>query len=141
MKDKLNELHIPESAKITVVSDIFDRQVGGCHFEGLVDARNDSEFEDGVSALAAKWRCLDDQQDGPVGRFVSWFLTYKKNNIQHGLMRPVWQSAGLGDPPTVFTTNASESINAVLKNKVHYRKSELPVLLDKLKEVIEEQDN
>ena len=141
IKDKLHELHVPESAKTAIVSDIFGSQVGGCHFEGLVDARSDSEFEDGVSALTAKWRCLDDQQYGPVGRFVSWFLTYKKSDIQNGLLRPVRQSAGLGDPPAVFTTNASESINAVLKSKVHYRKSELPVLLDKLKEVIEEQDN
>ena len=141
MKDKLHELHVPESAKTAIVSDIFGRQVGGCHFEALVDARSDSEFEDRVSALTAKWRRLDDQQDGPVGRFVSWFLTYKKGDIQHGLMRPVRQNAGLGDPPAVFTTNASESINAVLKSKVYYRKSELPVLIDKLKEVIEEQDN
>ena len=56
-------------------------------------------------------------------------------------MRPFRQNAGLGDPPAVFTTNASESINTVLKSKVHYRKSELPVLIDKLQEVIEEQDN
>lgn len=141
MKDKLHELHVPESAKATIISDIFGRQVGDCHFEGLVDAKTDSEFEDGVSALTAKWKYLDDRQDGPVGRFVSWFLTYKKDDIQRGLMWPVRQNAGLGDPPAVFTTNASESINAVLKSKVHYRKSELPVLIDKLREVIEEQDN
>ena len=42
----------------------------------------------------------------------------------------------------MLTTNASESINAAaLKSKVHYRKSELPVLLDQLEEVIEEKDN
>ena len=42
--------------------------------------------------------------------------------------------------PTAFVTNASESINALIKNKVNYKKSELPVFLDKLKEVIEEQE-
>ena len=141
IRDKLHELHVSKCVKTDIVSDIFGRQVGDCHFKGLVDARSDSEFEDGVSALTAKWRCLDDQQDGPVGHFVSWFLTYKKGDIQHGLMRPVRQNASLGDPLAVFTTIASESINTVLKSKVHYRKSELPVLIDKLKEVIEEQDN
>ena len=60
MKDKLHELHVPESAKTAIVSNVFGRQVGGCHFEGLVDARSDSEFEDGVSALTAKWRHLND---------------------------------------------------------------------------------
>lgn len=49
------------------------------------------------------------------------------------------QRAGLGDPPS-FTTNASESMNALLKNKVDYKKNELPALLDKLKEVIDEQE-
>jgi len=50
------------------------------------------------------------------------------------------QKAGLGDPSTAFTTNASESVNAVLKSKVNYKKSELPVFIDRLKEVIKEQD-
>ena len=58
----------------------------------------------------------------------------------HGLLRSQRLKAGLGDPPTAFTTNASESINAVLKNKVNYKKSELPVFIDKLKEAINEQD-
>ena len=71
---------------------------------------------------------------------MTWFITYKKEAIQHGLLRSLRQKAGLGDPPTAFTTNASESVNAVLKSKVNYKKSELPVFIDKLKEVIKEQD-
>ena len=40
-----------------------------------------------------------------------------------------------------FTTNASESINAVLKQKVNYKRNELPVFLEKIKELIREQDS
>ena len=54
------------------------------------------------------------------------------------ILRPIRVQAGLGDPPSVFTTNAS--INALLKNKVEYRKNELPVFLDQLKEAIDEQE-
>ena len=46
----------------------------------------------------------------------------------------------MGDPPSYFATNASKSINAVLKNKVDYKKNELPDFLDKLKDVINEQE-
>ena len=48
--------------------------------------------------------------------------------------------AGLGDPPARFTTNASESMNALLKKKVNYKKNELPLFIDELKSVIEEQE-
>jgi len=49
-------------------------------------------------------------------------------------------NAGLGKPPIPFTTNACESVSAVLKKKCDYKCYELPVFLDKLKEYIEEQE-
>ena len=36
--------------------------------------------------------------------------------------------------------NASESVNALLKHKVDYKKNELSIFLDKLKEVIDDQE-
>ena len=52
------------------------------------------------------------------------------------MLQSTRRDAGLGDPPEPFTTNASESMNALLKNKVEYKRSELP----ELKEAINEQD-
>ena len=37
--------------------------------------------------------------------------------------------------------NASESFNAVLKQKVNYKRNKLPVFLEKIKELIREQDS
>lgn len=34
------------------------------------------------------------------------------------------EEAGLGSPPQPFTTNASESLNAMMKRKVDYKESE-----------------
>jgi hypothetical protein len=138
IKAKLCELNIPENVRLMITQDIFGKQVGSCHFEGLVDAKSDTEFEKGVDMLTRKWKDLPDQ--GSLQRFVAWFVTYKREAIQHGLLRSQRQKAGLGDPPTAFTTNASESVNAVLKSKVNYKKSELPVFIDKLKEAVKEQD-
>ena len=55
------------------------------------------------------------------------------------MLRSKRRQCGLGDPPSSFTTNASESINAVVKNRVDYKKSDVPVFLDNLKAVIDEQ--
>ena len=55
------------------------------------------------------------------------------------MLYPVRVECGLGCPPDIFTTNASESVNAVLKRKLDYKQSELPQFIDKVKEVIAEQ--
>ena len=64
-------------------------------------------------------------------------LQYKNVAVKEGLLRSNRQRAGLGDPPSQFTTNVSESTNALIRIKMDYKKHEL---LDKLKEVIDEQE-
>ena len=59
--------------------------------------------------------------------------------IRDTMLRCVREECGLGCPPDIFTTNASESVNAVLKRKVDYKQNELPVFIDKLKELVQEQ--
>lgn len=55
------------------------------------------------------------------------------------MLKPVREEAGLGYPPTQFKTNASESLNAIIKRKVSYTKNELPAFVAHLKEVVDEQ--
>ena len=45
----------------------------------------------------------------------------------------------MGSPPKIFTTNASESINAVLKQKVNFKESEWPEFNDKVKMLVKQQ--
>ena len=68
-------------------------------------------------------------------KFVDWFNVHKSNHIKKSMLRPVRERAGLGKPPVAFTTNA------VLKRKVNYKRNELPVFLEKIKELIREQDS
>ena len=42
--------------------------------------------------------------------------------ITSGMLRPLREEVGLGIPPSPFSTNASESINAMLKRKINYKK-------------------
>ena len=55
------------------------------------------------------------------------------------MLHSIQQECSLGCPLEPFTTNSSESINAVLKRKVNYKKSELPDFIDIIKQVINEQ--
>ena len=60
--------------------------------------------------------------------------------ITSGMLQPMREDAGLGFPPASFTTNACESLNAMLKRKVNYKKNELPAFVDHLKSLIDEQE-
>ena len=55
------------------------------------------------------------------------------------MLRPVHEAAGLGSPHEQFSTNASESANALMKSKVDYKRSDLPVFIHKKKELASEQ--
>ena len=46
---------------------------------------------------------------------------------------------GLGSPPKAYYTNGSESINAVLKERVDYKKQQWAVFNQKMKETVEQQ--
>ena len=47
-------------------------------------------------------------------------------------------SARLGNPPSIFTTNGSESINALLKRKVSFTETEWPKFNQELKQIVNE---
>ena len=85
--------------------------------DGLVDAESE-EFDEGVRFLCQKWQLFDSIESGPVHVFWEWFKRCKCSTIKHAMLRPVRIRAELGNPPSSCTTNASESIDALLKNQV-----------------------
>ena len=139
VKAKLQELAISECTTQVILGDIFGRVVEFQHFDGLVDADNDEEYDEGLQSLCQKWEGYDSDAKGPLHSFCRWLKCYKSDTIKQTMLRSKRRQAGLGDPPVVFTTNASESINALLKNQVQHKKSDVPLFLDKLKAAIDEQ--
>ena len=88
--------------------------------EGLLDSENTEELK--VSDIfMKKWDNME-AEDGPLRKFGKWFYLYKSIIVKNSMLKSVRRKAKLGDPPSHFTTNGSESINAVLKNKVDYKK-------------------
>ena len=58
--------------------------------------------------------------------------------VMRTMMKPVHEEAGLGSPPEPFTTNASETVNSIIKS---YKPSQLMELTEKLRgEAIDEQE-
>ena len=55
------------------------------------------------------------------------------------MRRDLRESAGLGSPPAKFTTNVSESLNAAIKRKVGFKKSDWPEFISHMKEYVESQ--
>ena len=78
---------------------------------------------------------------GSLHAFGTWFQQYKAHLLKKKMLKPVRTKAGLGVQLLQFTTNASESMNAVLKRKVDYKKNELPEFLEELRKVIDEQQH
>lgn len=142
VKSKLQDLSVEENIKQVVLGDIFGKKVNLQQIEGLIDSCDETQFE-GLEALSEKWKTYDmpDSIHKPLHAFGVWFKQYKGNLLKKKMLKPVRTKAGLGSQPLQFTTNASESMNAVLKRKVEYKKSELPEFLEELRKVIDEQEH
>ena len=140
IKQKLIELRIPETIRNQLLTSVCGKVHGDTLYEGLIDASTPEEFEYQLDYLQDKWGD-ETGQDELVVEFFAWFRKYKAEMIKHSMIKEVREQAGLGYPPARFTTNASESLNAVLKAGVQYKKSELPAFIQKLQKlVVDEQE-
>ena len=137
IKQQLQDRGLPTSAIIEIIDDVMGCQKGSVFCEGLIDCESQDKFHQKLAALMSRWEEFDDQ--GGDG-FYKWFCERKAAVIKETMLRPVREDAGLGCPPQPFTTNASETTNFILKNKVDYKPSQLLDFVDKLKQVIDDQE-
>ena len=139
VKRQLAERKYPESVASEIADEIFGKQVGSTYVAGLVDSASE-EFLVSLRQKKADWMKREADNAGVVRGFFDWFFQYKVEMITSSMLQPVREDAGLGCPPASFTTNACESLNAMLKRKVNYKKNELPAFVDHLKSLIDEQE-
>jgi len=140
VKSKLNECNIPSCLTTEILDDIFGKKVGAVYIEGLVDASDTDDFDAKSENVLTKWRNSELTSTCDMEGFISWFQAYKALVIRGSMIRSVREECGLGSPPAPFTTNASETANYMLKHKVNYKRSELPEFLQKLEELVHEQE-
>ena len=113
------------------------------YHEGLVDCVDGSQFDEKLAGLKSKWDGLEKESasntfSGRAG-FHDWFYRIKAPEMRESTLRFVRESAGLGSPPTAFYTNHSESINALLKESLHYKKHQWGVFNEKVEAVVMQQ--
>ena len=139
IKRKLQELQYPDSAIKEVLSDIFGCTQGDTFSEGLVDSNSDEEFDEKLCLLKERWQQLEAAHNIESSVY-DWFLQYKALVMKTTMIKSIREEACLGLPPEPFTTNASETINSVIKAHVNYKPGQLMEFVGKLKELIDEQE-
>ena len=105
--------------------------------EGLVDCVSITDFDSKLDALEGVWNAREDPYCGKAGpQFYRYFKQYKAPVVRHNMLRCYRETVGLGSPPAAYTTNASESVNAVIKQHVQYKASRWPEFNEKLRKLI-----
>ena len=59
--------------------------------------------------------------------------------MKSSMIRPVWKEAGLGNPPTEFSTSDVEAANFMVKYGLHFDPQNPHVFIESVKDVIETQ--
>ena len=126
VKRKLSQLGITGTLAKEIVFDIFGKKVDGGIDGGLVDCTSDKEFEDAVTSVTDKWNTI--HENG--AKFVHYFLKEKADVIRETAKADVRSVCGLGYPPKVYTQNANECMNRLIKaeDNSNYSKKESSLL-------------
>ena len=138
--EKLAECSIPHELATTILNDIFGQRLGAVFQEGLVDCDNNDDFESKSEILIETWRTSKMSSASDIDKFIKWFVSNKIGVIRNSMLRSIREESGLGNPPPIFTTNASESINALIKRKMDYKKHQLPQFIEMVHELVDEQN-
>ena len=139
IKNKINECNLPSRLANTILNDVFGQRLGSVYQEGLVDSVNSDDYDNKLQAVIGSWRNAELQSTSDIEKFIDWFMANKPQAIRQTMLRSIREDCGLGNPPSTFSTNASESINALLKHKVDYQKQQLPMFIEKVQELVAEQ--
>lgn len=136
IKEKLKNIGASESSSKQVIQDIFGEQIGNKFEEGLIDADSEEEFHVQLMSLKVVWEQLLEQKGL---EFYEWFQKQKSNLVINSMLKDVRRNAGLGDPPSTFTTNRVESINSILKLETNKKKKDVYSFIKIVQETVERQ--
>ena len=140
----LHDHHFSQSTIKEYTHDIFGwSESNGIYHEGLVDCFDASSFDESFEALKLKWDKLENDEfqnsKSHKADFHSWFRRYKAEDFRQSTLRSLREDVGLGSPPAAFYTNDSESINALLKESLGYKKQQWGIFNEKMKNLVQQQ--
>ena len=132
----------PDRAVSEIISHLFGVKIGPTFHEGLVDCKSESEFDAKLLLLEKNWEEFESIRAKKAGKqlsFHAWFVKYHSDEMKKTMIYPIRVAAGLGDPPSEFCTNDSESINSSLKQFLGFKKSDWPIFNTKMRKFVDEQ--
>ena len=114
MSRRLTSMKI-EQPKITeIIREVIGAEHRGKRINGLVDCPTEQEFEKELSLAEQQW----------PKEFTSWLhssegrLRPLTETMRKCMLKPVRVAAGLGNPPTKWQNQRTESINNVIKEEI-----------------------
>lgn len=113
VKRKLNDLGIGGIAASEIFFDIFGKGMGNVAEGGLVDCKSTEEFDAALEDAMKNWKSL--HENG--AKFCGYFLKEKADVIRNCCTADIRSMCGLGFPPKVYTQNASECMNRLVKTE------------------------
>ena len=131
------DLRLPKNVTQEFIVDIMGNVSTLEH--GLVDAEDDEVFNAQLQNLEKVWNEREQACTKDDSVFYDWFLEYCKDVIKDSMLLSVRKSAGLGNPPAPYYTNAVESMNSLLKLRTNFKKLEVTTFISKLKELVDNQ--
>ena len=138
LRNKLErDLHLSKDVAQEFISDIIGK-VSSLE-RGLLDAEDEEVFTAQLHSLEEVWNKRESKSTKQKAVFYDWFLEHHANTVKDSMLYDVRRSAGLGNPPLPYYTNAVESMNSLLKLRTDFKKQELTVFICKLKELVENQ--
>ena len=115
--------------------------MGNTYQEGLVDSFSGDDFDRRLNQIKSVWNARESDffsvEDS--SSFYSCFSTYHSEVVKYHMRKDLRESVGLGSPPAIFTTNGSESINALIKKKVNHKESDWPQFNNHIKQLVTSQ--
>ena len=101
-----------------------------------MDSCTVEEFDERLECIKPIWNARESMSGSC---FHSYFAKYQADVVRYHMRRDLREACGLGSPPSEFTTNSSESINAALKRKVDHKESDWPQFNEHMKMYVESQ--
>lgn len=132
IKMKLRQFPLSDHISKQILNSIFGYQVGDTFYTGLVDSEDLQDFNEKLEKLKQEWNSI-------CPEFYEWFVKTQAELFSTCMIQSVRSCAGLGYPPSMYTTTNNESINRVLKDQVHYKKQEWPQFNSKMFDLVKDQ--
>ena len=110
IQHKLHELGIAKEAAMEIMNDIFGKNVGDKREGGLIDCTSPDEFDQACVNAVKRWSNFRKGDE-----FVQYFLNGRSDVLRESCRADIRSICGLGCPPRLYTQNANECMNRVIK--------------------------